>query len=179
LGVFDVLVGINLLREGLDIPEVSLVGITDGDKEGFLRSERSLIQTIGRAARNSKGRVIIYADTMTKSIEKALAETERRRRIQSEFNIKHGITPVTIQKRIRDGLGDQFDGSLGTSNLTGKIDGDKKLVDRLKQNPSEIAKKIDELKSQMKKLSAALEFEEAAKTRDEIKRLQIIELNLR
>src|SRR5213075_930081 len=97
-GEFDVLVGINLLREGLDIPEVSLVGILDADKEGFLRSERSLIQTIGRAARNSNGKVIMYADRMTNSMELAISETKRRRAIQEEYNEKHGITPQTIQK---------------------------------------------------------------------------------
>lgn len=102
LGKYDVLIGINLLREGLDIPEVSLVTILDADKEGFLRSERSLIQTIGRAARNSNGHVIMYADKMTDSMEKAISETKRRRAIQEEYNEKHGITPQTIQKAIRD-----------------------------------------------------------------------------
>ena len=114
LGVFDVLIGINLLREGLDIPEVSLVGITDADKEGFLRSERSLIQTIGRAARNVNGKVIMYADHMTDSMQKAISETDRRRRIQSEFNAANNITPMTIKKRISEGMGDQFDGSVAT-----------------------------------------------------------------
>ena len=102
LGKYDVLVGINLLREGLDIPEVSLVAILDADKEGFFRSERSFIQTIGRAARNSNGHVIMYADKMTDSMEKAIDETKRRRAIQEEYNEKHGITPKTIQKKIRD-----------------------------------------------------------------------------
>ena len=102
LGEFDVLVGINLLREGLDIPEVSLVAILDADKEGFLRSERSLIQTIGRAARNTDGKVIMYADELTESMEKAISETNRRRKIQQEYNEKHGITPKTIQKSVRD-----------------------------------------------------------------------------
>ena len=102
LGKFDVLVGINLLREGLDIPEVSLVAILDADKEGFLRSETSLIQTIGRAARNVNGRVIMYADTITNSMERAISETNRRRRIQHEYNVKHGITPRSIQKAVHD-----------------------------------------------------------------------------
>ena len=102
IGEFDVLVGINLLREGLDIPEVSLVAILDADKEGFLRSERSLIQTIGRAARNTDGKVIMYADELTDSMEKAISETNRRRGIQEEYNQKHGITPQTIRKSVRD-----------------------------------------------------------------------------
>ena len=104
LGEFDVLVGINLLREGLDIPEVSLVAILDADKEGFLRSERSLIQTIGRAARNTEGKVIMYADELTESMEKAISETNRRRKIQQEYNEKHGITPTTINKSVRDAI---------------------------------------------------------------------------
>ncbi|MEK6773953.1 MAG: excinuclease ABC subunit UvrB [Bdellovibrionota bacterium] len=177
LGVFDVLVGINLLREGLDIPEVSLVGITDADKEGFLRSERSLIQTIGRAARNINGRVILYADRITQSMKKAMDETERRRRIQTEYNTVHGITPVTIKKKIREGLGDMFDGSLGT----GAMDRNKSLDSRLKEfgeKPDLITKEIDKLKKKMKKYSDNLEFEEASKIRDEVKRLQIMELNI-
>lgn len=175
LGVFDVLVGINLLREGLDIPEVSLVAITDADKEGFLRSERSLIQTIGRAARNAQGRVILYADTITKSIQKAMSETDRRRSIQEEYNRVHNITPMTIQKRISEGLGDLFDGSLGTAELQKK----QEDLQKFHENPNEINKKIDKLKQQMRKLSQSLEFEEAAKIRDEIKRLQILDLNIR
>ncbi len=178
LGVFDVLVGINLLREGLDIPEVSLVGITDADKEGFLRSERSLIQTIGRAARNQNGHVILYGDRITDSMQKAMNETDRRRRIQSEYNTKHGITPATIKKKIKDGLGDLFDGSLGVH----AIQGENKLAnlhEKFAKEPSQIGKEIEKLRARMKELSAQLEFEEAAKIRDEIKRLQIIELNVR
>lgn len=176
LGVFDVLVGINLLREGLDIPEVSLVGITDADKEGFLRSERSLIQTIGRAARNENGRVILYADTMTASIQKAISETERRRHIQNDHNQKHGITPQTIRKRIREGLGDLFDGSVGAAKLAeGR---DNKLADLLRE-PTKLAKEITKLKEKMTKHSNNLEFEEAAKLRDEIKRLQMLDLQNR
>ena len=173
LGVFDVLVGINLLREGLDIPEVSLVGITDADKEGFLRSERSLIQTIGRAARNQNGRVILYGDVITESMKRAMAETKRRREVQELYNQKHGITPQTIRKRIRAGLGDLFDGSLGTVKLNEERD--KKVSDLLRE-PSRLAKEIDQLKAKMKKYSQNLEFEEAAKIRDEIKRLQMLEL---
>jgi excinuclease ABC subunit B len=177
LGVFDVLVGINLLREGIDIPEVSLVGITDADKEGFLRSERSLIQTIGRAARNINGRVILYADVMTDSIKKAVQETERRRNIQSVYNQEHGITPATIKKKIKEGLGNLFDGNpaamVGHENKK-----TQSLYDKFSEQPSKIGAEINNLKKKMKKASDNLEFEEAAKIRDEIKRLQILELNL-
>lgn len=178
LGVFDVLVGINLLREGLDIPEVSLVGITDADKEGFLRSERSLIQTIGRAARNINGRVILYADTMTESMQKAMGETDRRRRIQMDYNEANGITPQTIRKKIREGLGEVFDGTLSATVLQGE---NKKaaLRNKFAEAPDKIQKEIDKLRAQMKEHSANLEFEEAAKIRDEIKRLQILELSVR
>lgn len=179
LGVFDVLVGINLLREGLDIPEVSLVAITDADKEGFLRSERSLIQTIGRAARNANGRVILYADTITKSINKALKETDRRRRIQQQYNEDHGITPQTVRKRIAEGLSDHFDGSVGAHISTQTDKAIRKIEEDFKKEPSSLAKKMDDLREKMKSLSNQLEFEEAAKVRDEIKRLQILELELR
>jgi excinuclease ABC subunit B len=178
LGVFDVLVGINLLREGLDIPEVSLVGITDADKEGFLRSERSLIQTIGRAARNINGRVIMFGDVMTDSMTKAISETERRRKIQEEYNRVHSITPVTIKKSIKDGLGVVFDGSLSTGALD-KKDSLADLTHKYHEKPSALTEEIMNLKAKMKKLSAELEFEAAAKVRDEIKRLQILELNIR
>lgn len=178
LGVFDVLVGINLLREGIDIPEVSLVGITDADKEGFLRSERSLIQTIGRAARNINGRVILYADTITKSIEKAMAETDRRRRIQTQYNIDNNITPATVKKKISQGLGDMFDGnpsvSLKDQNPTGIAN-----FDKLSKEPNKISNEIEKLRKKMRKLSENLEFEEAARVRDEVKRLQIMQLNLK
>ncbi|MFN8845600.1 MAG: excinuclease ABC subunit UvrB [Bdellovibrionales bacterium] len=178
LGVFDVLIGINLLREGLDIPEVSLVGITDADKEGFLRSERSLIQTIGRAARNAQGRVILYADVQTESIKKALSETERRRQIQQDYNKKHGITPATIIKRIREGMGDLFDGSLGAHLSVHKKDETLEKIKKLKGQPEKIEAEIEKLRTKMRKLSQSLEFEEAAKVRDEIKRLQILQLQL-
>jgi excinuclease ABC subunit B len=178
LGVFDVLVGINLLREGLDIPEVSLVGITDADKEGFLRSERSLIQTIGRAARNLNGRVILYGDVMTDSMKKAIGETERRRRIQQEHNEANGITPQSIRKKIRDGLGDTFDGSVGSAPLKGE-NRQEAIMNKYAHQPSKLTQEIDKLRDKMRKLSKNLDFEEAAKVRDEIKRLQIIELNLR
>ncbi|MBY0555058.1 excinuclease ABC subunit UvrB [bacterium] len=179
LGVFDVLVGINLLREGLDIPEVSLVGITDADKEGFLRSERSLIQTIGRAARNAEGRVILYADRITQSMEKAMGETSRRRKIQQEYNEAHGITPQTIRKKIREGIGDMFDGSLSAYKIQGTKDKTAEQLKKFSEKPNKIQDEIIRLKNKMKKLSSELEFEEAADVRDEIKRLEILELQIR
>lgn len=179
LGVFDVLVGINLLREGLDIPEVSLVGITDADKEGFLRSERSLIQTIGRAARNSEGRVILYGDRITMSMQKAMEETSRRRKIQSEYNTLHGITPQTIKKKIREGIGDMFDGSLSAYKIQGVKDTQAEQLKKFAEKPNKIQDEILKLKNKMKKLSGELEFEEAATVRDEIKRLEILELQIR
>lgn len=179
LGVFDVLVGINLLREGLDIPEVSLVGITDADKEGFLRSERSLIQTIGRAARNVNGHVILYGDRITDSMKKAMDETARRRELQMKYNEQHGITPTTVKKKIKEGLGDLFDGSLGAYKMTGAQDKIGEKLNKFSQKPEKIELEINKLKEKMKKLSAELEFEEAAKVRDEIKRLQILDLQVR
>ncbi len=155
-GEFDVLVGINLLREGLDIPEVALVAILDADKEGFLRSEMSLIQTIGRAARNSEGQVIMYADTITRSMKKAIDETERRRKLQQEFNAEHGIIPRTIKKEVRD------------------------IIESLKPVESEEStetiinyeKEIAELEAKMIKAAENLEFEEAAVLRDRIRKLE-------
>ncbi|MCS6838371.1 MAG: excinuclease ABC subunit UvrB [Bdellovibrionaceae bacterium] len=189
LGVFDVLVGINLLREGLDIPEVSLVAILDADKEGFLRSERSLIQTIGRAARNIHGRVILFADHQTKSILKAVAETKRRRHIQEEFNRTHGITPQTIKKQIRQGLGDLFDGKVTMDQMVFELDrlkskGDgntkkAKIANKEVSNHEFINEQIELLRVKMKQLVEDLQFEEAAKVRDEIKKLQILELQVR
>jgi excinuclease ABC subunit B len=178
LGVFDVLVGINLLREGLDIPEVSLVAITDADKEGFLRSERSLVQTIGRAARNSDGRVILYGDHITKSMEKAINETERRRRIQEQYNTEHGITPTTIKKRIREGLLEVYDNRAMLPQNHKQTDRVAAPFAEYLADPNQIGKKIFELKAQMKSLSKELEFEAAAKVRDEVKRLELIQLSL-
>lgn len=178
LGIFDVLIGINLLREGLDIPEVSLVAITDADKEGFLRSERSLIQTIGRAARNAKGRVILYADKVTESMRKSMDETSRRRTIQMEYNEKHGITPKTIEKKISRGILDLY----GMSPQMEVSGGDKQaLRSPLKEyenNPKKLTKEIVSLRKKMKKASDNLEFEEAARIRDEIKRLEVLELTV-
>lgn len=158
-GIFDVLVGINLLREGLDIPEVSLVAILDADKEGFLRSETSLIQTIGRAARNSKGKVIMYADSVTNSMEKAITETERRRAIQIAYNQEHGIVPQTIKKDIRKVL-----------EITSKEKIEKKTDRNLsKKEKTEL---ISKLKTEMKEAAKLLEFEHAAYLRDKIKELE-------
>ncbi len=172
LGLFDVLIGINLLREGLDIPEVSLVAITDADKEGFLRSERSLIQTIGRAARNQNGQVILYADIETHSIKKALQETERRRKIQSDHNKKYGITPQTITKRIQEGL-DEIVSLSSNENIKKRGDNELKF---LIGKPKILHKKIKSLKKKMKLHAENLEFEEAVKIRDEIKRWEMLEL---
>lgn len=172
LGVFDVLIGINLLREGLDLPEVSLVAITEADKEGFLRSERSLIQTIGRAARNANGRVILYAQKVTESMRKAMEETDRRRAIQKAYNEEHGITPQTVKRRV-SGLTEYYDFDvLAEEPEVGDI------IKEYKKDESAIQKKIKDLKKQMKKHSDKLEFEDAALVRDEIKRLQMLELSL-
>lgn len=163
LGEFDILVGINLLREGLDLPEVSLVGILDADKEGFLRSERSLIQTIGRAARNSEGRVILYAYKETKSMKKAMSETSRRREIQIAYNEKHGITPETINKSVSGGV---------IETLRGKKSRNKKSKIKYEELSIEnIDAQIAELKIRMKEEARQLNFEEAAKIRDEVKQL--------
>ncbi|MFO1201709.1 MAG: excinuclease ABC subunit UvrB [Tabrizicola sp.] len=168
LGAFDALVGINLLREGLDIPECGLVAILDADKEGFLRSETSLIQTIGRAARNSEGRVIMYADRITGSMERALAETNRRREKQMAYNTLHGITPETVKKNVEDVLAGLWQGDTDQSRITTKVD--KPAVG---QN---LAAHLDALRAQMRKAAENLEFEEAARLRDEVKRLEAVEL---
>ena len=166
LGEFDVLVGINLLREGLDIPEVALVGILDADKEGFLRSTRSLIQTIGRAARNSEGRVILYGSVKTKSILEAVRVTEERRIKQIAYNEKHGLTPTTISKKVSGGVIEVLRGVKKTDKK-GRI----KEITEQKLSPEAIDAKIKELKQLMKEASLGLQFEEAAKLRDEIKKL--------
>ncbi len=168
LGAFDVLVGINLLREGLDIPECGLVAILDADKEGFLRSETSLIQTIGRAARNEKGRVIMYADRITGSMERALRETNRRREKQIAYNIEHGITPATVKKNVEDVLAGLWQGDTDQSRITTKVENAK-----IGQN---LAAHLDAMRSQMRKAAENLEFEEAARLRDEVKRLEAVEL---
>ncbi len=163
LGKFDVIVGINLLREGLDMPEVSLVAILDADKEGFLRSEGSLIQTIGRAARNVQGKAILYADVRTGSIERAIAETDRRRNKQIEFNIAHGITPRTIVK----GVADVMEGARSVQQNDGYAFADSALL-----APGQAVKRIKKLEAEMTKLARNLEFEQAARVRDEIQKLR-------
>ncbi|MDO4188271.1 MAG: excinuclease ABC subunit UvrB [Lachnospiraceae bacterium] len=164
LDVFDVLVGINLLREGLDIPEISLVAILDADKEGFLRSETSLIQTIGRAARNSDGHVIMYADVMTDSMKNAISETERRRKIQEEYNEANGITPQTIKKAVRD-----------TISISKKIAEEELRFEKDPESMSrnELEKLIKAVEKQMRKAAAELDFESAAEYRDKLKELRV------
>jgi excinuclease ABC subunit B len=170
-GEFDVLVGVNLLREGLDIPEVSLVAILDADKEGFLRSERSLIQTSGRAARNVNGQVIMYADTMTKSIQSCLEETTRRRKKQMEFNTINGITPESIKKSIHDILGSVYEADYPT--IPGISDEKEEYI-----TEKDIPIMIKKLTGQMKEAAKNLEYEEAARIRDRIKELSDIEMEL-
>ncbi len=172
IGAFDVLIGINLLREGLDIPEVSLVAIMDADKEGFLRSERSLIQTCGRAARNLNGTVILYADQVTGSMERAMDESNRRRLIQVEYNREHDITPESIAKNIDDVLGSLYEADYVTVPV---------VSEEAKEylTPDAIKKMIKDLEKRMKDAAARLEFEEAARIRDEIKDLREDELELR
>jgi excinuclease ABC subunit B len=168
LGAFDVLVGINLLREGLDIPECGLVAILDADKEGFLRSETSLIQTIGRAARNVDGRVIMYADRVTGSMERALRETERRREKQMAYNVEHGITPATVKKNVEDVLAGLYAGDTDMARVTATVD--KPMMG------ANLAVHLDALRVDMRKAAENLEFEEAARLRDEIHRLEAVEL---
>ena len=168
LGAFDVLVGINLLREGLDIPECGLVAILDADKEGFLRSETSLIQTIGRAARNADGRVIMYADHITGSMDRALRETERRRAKQIAYNEANGITPETVKKNVEDVLAGLYQGDVDMNRVTATVE--KPL------HGGNLEAVLDGLRTDMRKAAENLEFEEAARLRDEIKRLETVDL---
>jgi excinuclease ABC subunit B len=170
LGAFDVLIGINLLREGLDIPECGLVAILDADKEGFLRSETSLVQTIGRAARNAEGRVIMYADKITGSMQRAMGETERRREKQHAYNIEHGITPTTVKKNVEDILAGLYKGDVDMNRVTAKVD--KPL------HGANLEAVLDGLRADMRKAAENLEFEEAARLRDEVKRLETVELTI-
>ncbi|WP_152224685.1 excinuclease ABC subunit UvrB [Pseudomonas sp. SCB32] len=172
-GAFDVLVGINLLREGLDMPEVALVAILDADKEGFLRSERSLIQTIGRAARNLHGKAILYADNMTGSMQRAINETERRRTRQLEFNAKHGIVPRGVKKDIKDILeGAVVPGAKGKRRSLAKVAEESGRYENELRTPDEVAKRIKQLEERMYQLARDLEFEAAAGVRDEIGKLR-------
>lgn len=175
LGVFDVLIGINLLREGLDMPEVSLIAIFDADKEGFLRSERSLIQTIGRAARNIHGKAILYADLVTASMKRAIDETQRRRQVQTDYNLQHGITPKGLNKTV----GDILEGAYSSVSERGKKGAAARLASAGKnlpqvniQSPKQVAKQLKLLEDKMIKHARNLEFEEASMLRDEIKRLK-------
>ena len=168
LGAFDVLIGINLLREGLDIPECGLVAILDADKEGFLRSETSLVQTIGRAARNAEGRVIMYADKITGSMERALGETNRRREKQIAYNIEHGITPATVKKNVEDVLAGLYQGDVDMNRVTANID--------KPMHGANLEAHLNGLRDEMRKAAENLEFEEAARLRDEVKRLEAVDL---
>jgi excinuclease ABC subunit B len=168
LGVFDVLVGINLLREGLDIPEVSLVAILDADKEGFLRAERSLIQTIGRAARNVNGRAILYADKVTESMKKAIGETERRRQKQMAHNEAMGIVPRSITKQVRE----MIDGIVSAQDDKAKLKGFVEAAAGDVMSEKDLAKRIKLLEKQMLEHAKNLEFEKAARVRDQLAQLR-------
>ena len=170
LGTFDVLVGINLLREGLDMPEVSLVAILDADKEGFLRSESALIQTIGRAARNVNGKAILYADEITGSMERAIGETNRRREKQVAFNAEHGITPKSITKNVADIMEGAYPGAPMSARRYAKVA--EEVGEYAGLTPQQMARKVREMEKQMHKHASNLEFEEAAKIRDQIKHLR-------
>jgi len=172
IGTFDVLVGINLLREGLDIPECGLVAILDADKEGFLRSETSLIQTIGRAARNIDGKVLMYADTITKSMKKAIDETDRRRDKQKKYNVENSITPKTIEKNVNDILEGLYKGDTDQARVTADLEKTPGIGHNLSSH-------LEDLKSQMLKAAENLEFEEAAKLRDQIQKLEKTELEIK
>jgi len=167
LGVFDVIVGINLLREGLDMPEVSLIAILDADKEGFLRSERSMIQSIGRAARNVEGKAILYADKITGSMQRAIDITEKRRDIQKAYNKKHGITPKGIIKGVRDVL----EAGYGDKHSRKTVELEEKATYQA-MTPKQLHKSLDQLENRMYEHSRNLEFEEAAKVRDDIERIK-------
>jgi excinuclease ABC subunit B len=166
-GEYDVLIGINLLREGLDLPEVALVAILDADKEGFLRSDTSLIQTIGRAARHVEGRVIMYADRITGSMQRAMDETRRRRVVQIDFNTLHGITPQGIRKAIRDDL-------IAVMLADTRAELMPSALGKAKPKPEELPKVLSELEAEMKAAAAALDFERAAQLRDELLTLRAL-----
>jgi excinuclease ABC subunit B len=171
LGEFDVLVGINLLREGLDIPEVSLIAILDADKEGFLRSERSMIQSIGRAARNVNGKAILYADKITNSMQKAIDVTEERREVQMAYNKKHGITPKGIIKGVRDVLEAGYGDKASRKTAALQAVAEERAVYQA-MTPKQLTKTIEQFEKRMYQHSRDLEFEEAAKVRDELERIK-------
>ncbi|HEY5703929.1 MAG TPA: helicase-related protein, partial [Gammaproteobacteria bacterium] len=175
LGEFDVLVGINLLREGLDMPEVSLVAVLDADKEGFLRSETSLIQTVGRAARNINGKAILYAEKMTGSMQRAIEETERRRNKQTEFNVAHGITPAGVKKAITDIMEGAYSEGRGRKKWAKVAE---EVPDYLGEPPELLLKRIKQLEEQMYRHARDLEFEEAARLRDQIHEIRTRGLGL-
>jgi len=166
-GLFDVLIGINLLREGLDLPEVSLVAILDADKEGFLRNERSLIQTMGRASRNVKGRALLYADKMTSSMKRAIDETTRRRKVQEENNLKNGVTPKTIKRAILEMAGTPVEADYATMSLPEEVQVDEEFLDL-----ESLRKEMKRVREEMRKAAVNLEFEKAAQYRDRLKELQ-------
>ena len=168
LGTFDVLVGINLLREGLDIPEVSLVAILDADKEGFLRSERSLIQTIGRAARNLNGRAILYADVITESMRRAIDETQRRRARQTAHNLERGITPRSVTKLVKELIDGVYADRSGKDDLQAA----RAAAEVESLSEKDLGKRIKQLEKQMLEHARNLEFEQAARTRDQLARLK-------
>ncbi|MBI2963753.1 MAG: UvrB/UvrC motif-containing protein, partial [Deltaproteobacteria bacterium] len=168
----DVLVGINLLREGLDIPEVSLVAVLDADKEGFLRSERSLIQTIGRAARNVNGTVMLYADAETASMRRAIGETHRRRALQEQYNREHGITPQTVRKAIQESLIEVCEADWVTVPVAAEQEGEYRSAE-------ELLRAISRLRGEMREAAQALEFERAADLRDRLQHLEARELEIR
>ena len=170
LGVFDVLVGINLLREGLDIPEVSLVAILDADKEGFLRSERSLIQTIGRAARHLNGSAILYADRITNSMRRAMDETERRRNKQIAFNLEHGITPRGVVKRIKDIIDGVYDTDART---TAQLKAAQNLAGYKAMDEKTLARDLKRIEKDMLTAARNLEFERAAELRDQLRKIKL------
>ena len=182
LGEFDVLVGINLLREGLDIPECGLVGILDADKEGFLRSETSLVQTIGRAARNADARVILYADKITGSMQRAMDETERRREKQEAYNLEHNITPTTIKREVADILGELGEKPGGRTQLKGGKSRKRAVAEeQVAYEPGQghnLQAVIADLEKQMREAAANLEFEDAARLRDQVKKLRETDLGL-
>jgi excinuclease ABC subunit B len=168
LGMFDVLVGINLLREGLDIPEVSLVAILDADKEGFLRSERSLIQTIGRAARHINGKAILYGDKITNSMRRAIDETDRRRVKQVAYNVAHNITPQGVQKRIKDIIEGMYEPDVARTQLKAAQEQAKYLA----MSEKDVSKELKRLEKEMLQAARNLEFEKATELRDQLKKLR-------